>query len=91
MCMICLWLNQISTYQSSFSLIPVWSFKEYLLQLLADPLIFRPIAPIREVGEVKKKTVRLFFEALLLIHPEADPTKSFPRDVCSPSCFLAMP
>ena len=70
---------------------PFVELKEYLLQLLADPLIFRPIAPIREVGEVKKRTVRLFFEALLLIHPEADPTKSFPRDVCPPSCFLAMP
>ena len=64
---------------------------EYLLQLLADPLIFRPIAPIREVREVKKRTVRLFFEALLLIHPEAHPTKSVPKDVCPPSCFLAMP
>ena len=59
-----------------------------ILEFLAHPLMFRPIAPIKEVRQMKKRTVRLFLEALLLIHPEADPTKSFPRDVCPPSCFL---
>ena len=65
--------------------------KQRELPTSAQPLIFRPIAPIREARQMKKRTVRLFLEALLLIHPEADATKSFPRDVCPPSCFLAMP
>ena len=36
-------------------------------------------------------TVRLFLEAIpLLLQPQADPSKSFPRDVCPLSRFLAM-
>ena len=53
------------------SLHSVWSLNAYE-KCVPNLLIFRLLAPIREVRQMKKRTLRLFLKARLLIQPQAD-------------------